>query len=334
MNKSEIISGLEKLGVYLATESDELKAAVDKACYENQWFSEESCNQSLNYWSTELSDPALNEFSKDYKWNDWSKTVVVIMAGNIPLVGMHDLMVSLLCGCKCRIKTSSEDNALVSHVIDKLIQFLPELGSHIELIDKLEGKQDAVIATGSNNSYRYFQYYFKDTPHVLRKNRKSIAVLNGNESEEELKELAHDIFEYYGLGCRNVSLIALPKGSDITKVIDAFGSYNHLIHHNRYANNYTYHKALFLMNKQDHLDNGFVLLKESLDLFAPLGCVFYCYYNQLSDIEEFVEKEAENIQCVVGKIDNLCNVQFGHSQRPNLQDFADDINTMRFLSEL
>ena len=334
MNKSKTIEGLVQLGLVLSEKGEELESAIDKASYENPWFSKENCSKAIKYWVEQLTQERLDSFSAHYKWRAWNKKVVLVMAGNIPLVGMHDMLVALLCGCRLEIKPSSEDKALMTFVVNQLWAINPEFGERIQFIEKLDGDKDAVIATGSNNSFKYFQYYFKDIPHVLRKNRKSIAILDGNETEEELTRLASDIFEYYGLGCRNVSLIMLPRESKITKVIDAFEHYQHLIHHNKFSNNYTYHKALFLMNNQEHLDNGFVLLKESLDLFAPLGCVFYSYYDQLSEVQEFIENQRENIQCIVGKNNKLCNVEFGHSQSPNLQEFADDINTMAFLSEL
>jgi hypothetical protein len=256
------------------------------------------------------------------------------MAGNLPLVGFHDLLVVLLSGNAATVKLSSDDKSLMGHFIAVIMSQSPELEQRIKLNDTLSKSLDAVIATGNNNSYRYFEYYFKGIPHVLRKNRKSIAVLQGDETETEIAQLADDVFSYFGLGCRNVSLIFIPRSMDIVKIIDGFESYHELRNHNRYANNYTYHKALLLMNKDEHLDNGFALIRENRDLNAPLACVYYSYYDELSEVHDFIENKREDIQCVVGKNLKLDTIDLGCTQSPNLQDFADNIDTFKFLESL
>ena len=222
----------------------------------------------------------------------------------------------------------------MTYFINKIKSQSAELEQTIIISDTIPKSLDAVIATGNNNSYRYFEYYFKDIPHVLRKNRKSCAVLKGDETEDELKLLAVDIFSYFGLGCRNVSLVFIPRSMDIVKIIDAFEDFHELRNHNRYANNYTYHKALLLMNKDEHLDNGFTLIRECRELNAPLACLYYSYYDNVSEAYSFIEENTEDIQCVVGKNLKLKSVGLGSTQSPNLQDFADNIDTFRFLETL
>jgi hypothetical protein len=333
LTQAEIIRSFSALGNILSSDNEPLNANINKTYLNNNWLTTENYWQALNYWKSALSDNTLTEFCKDYPINSTPKQVGIIMAGNIPLVGFHDLLVVLLSGNEAIVKPSSDDKYVIAYLIGELQKINSQLGNRITLVERLKDI-DAVIATGSNNSFRYFEYYFKDIPSVLRKNRKSIAVLDGSETAQDLDGLARDVFEYFGLGCRNVSYILLPKSSNITKVLDHFMSYTELSNHNKYANNYTYHKALLLMNNEQHLDTGFVLAKERKDLNTPLACIHYSYYENEADLDQIIEKDADHIQCIVGNYSKANTVAFGSSQNPSLQDFADNINTMKFLKEL
>lgn len=325
------IEALAHLGSVLNQDNEVLRDKVWRACNENLWFTEQNCWQAIKYWSEQLTTVSLEALVENYVSPKSNKNVAIVMAGNLPLVGLHDVVMALLAQQNIVAKPSSEDAVLMKYVLSILADVAD---SNIIVTDTLPKNIDAVIATGSNNSYRYFEYYFRNKPSVLRKNRRSVAVLSGNETDEELDALSNDIFWYFGMGCRNVSLVLLPRTMNITRVIDHFEGHRELSHHNRFANNYTYHKALFLMNRQEHLDNGFICLKEDRSLTAPLGCLFYSYYDSVDEVEQFIREEADNIQCIVGKNYKQSNVPFGNTQSPELQDFADGVDTLQFLLEL
>jgi hypothetical protein len=328
------IDALIQLASYLKSGDEQLNAAIQKSCFENLWFTKSNYQLALAYWADHLTKDKLEEFIHDHLPTSSPKQVGIIMAGNIPLVGMHDLLCVLLSGHIAIVKPSSEDKTIIKLLVKRLEEFEPSLFGRVRFVEQLQKDIEVVIATGSNNSFRYFEYYFSKVPNLLRKNRRSIAILDGSESVTKLELLSNDIFSYFGMGCRNVSLLFLPRSMDIVKVIDAFEGHADLINHNRYANNYTYHRALFLMNQQQHLDNGFVLLKEERSLKAPIGCLYYTFYDDVSEIELFVQEERENIQCIVGNYSEWPTVDYGKTQRPDLQDFADEANTLTFLSNL
>ncbi len=253
------------------------------------------------------------------------------MAGNIPMVGFHDLLSVLCTGHNAMVKLSQNDEVLMKFVVAKLNEINPKLGERIHIAERIQ-KPDAVIATGSNNTARYFEYYFRDIPRIIRKNRTSIAVLSGKETDEQLGLLADDIFQYFGLGCRNVTKLLIPQEFDITRILDNLIKYQNLIDHNKYANNYTYHKAIFLMNLTEHLDTGYVLAKEDEKLHSPLGCIFYERYNTLDDVEHQLSELEEEIQVVVSDIDQLSAQPFGSTQATQLTDYADGVNTLNYLT--
>jgi len=257
------------------------------------------------------------------------------MAGNLPLVGFHDLLCVLLSGHVAVLKLSSSDNVLMKFVVQCLVELNPAWAERIIISENKLDAFDAVIATGSNNSSRYFDYYFARYPHIIRKNRHSIAVINGDETDDELRALADDIFLYYGLGCRNVSLLCLPKGYEAASLLSYFSSYASHVNHTKYFNNYEYFKAINIINNIPFLDNGFVLLQESNRLSSPIGTVHYMFYESLSEMISYTETLQNDLQCVVSHLPELPNaVLFGRSQFPALNDYADNIDTMRFLSEL
>lgn len=331
IDPSFVIKCFAALAKELTFENEILAAHINRIYVENNWLTKENYSLALDAWRNDLTNEKLEEFAAPYSYCSSPKNIGIIMAGNIPLVGMHDLLCVLLSGNKAIVKPSSEDK----HVITYVCSLLSEMGleNRIAIIDKLEDI-DGVIATGSNNTFRYFEYYFRNTPSLLRKNRTSIAVLSGEETTEDLNNLAHDVFQYFGLGCRNVSNIFIPESINITHVLDHMMTYQHLSEHNKYANNYTYHRALLLMNNEQHLDTGFALFKERKELQVPLACVNYYTYSNIDEMTIFTKENKEDIQCVVGNYLDLCEVPYGKSQKPRLQDFADNVDTFQFLNNL
>ncbi|WP_437395543.1 acyl-CoA reductase [Flagellimonas lutimaris] len=341
------IDAFVKLGKYLTdfcdkcysenTEVDsELKQTVEQARHHNGWFTEDNILFSLQQWGDLLTEENLNEWLSNYNFNkeDEPKTVGIVMAGNIPLVGFHDFLCVLLSGNKVLAKLSSNDKVLLPYLSKYLIQQEPSLANRIEFIDGKMENFDAVIATGSNNTSRYFEYYFGNKPNIIRKNRNSVAVLTGNEAEKELKALGEDIFRYYGLGCRNVSKIYVPKDYDFDALFKALYDYKDIIHQHKYANNYDYNKAVYLMSEFKILDNGFLVLKEDEALTSPISALFYSYYDDESSLREKLEELDEQIQCIVSSRTLENEVKFGETQKPSLKDYADGIDTMEFLLKL
>jgi hypothetical protein len=253
------------------------------------------------------------------------------MAGNIPLVGFHDLLSVLLTGNNALIKLSSNDNVIISFVKDYLISIEPLFKDRILLPDgKMQGF-DAVIATGSNNTARYFEHYFGNVPNIIRKNRTSIAVLTGKESPEQLEALGEDIFRYYGLGCRSVSKLFVPDGYDFKPFFTSIYSYHPIIEQNKYANNYDYNKAVYLMSEFKILDNGFLVLKEDKSYASPIASLFYENYTSLNNLKERLKEDEDQLQCVVGDGILDSEIPFGDTQNPALSDYADGVDTVDFL---
>lgn len=299
----------------------------------NGWYTPEQVFFSIQSWAEALTDENLDKWLSTYDLSKVEqKKVALILAGNIPLVGFHDFLSVLIAGHDVLVKTSSNDQHLLPFLANYLIASEPEFENKIIFVEgKLEGFH-AVIATGSNNTARYFEYYFKDKPSIIRKNRNSIAVLNGKETKEELTALGEDIFRYFGLGCRNVSKLFVPKGYSFDSFFEAIFEYQDVIHYEKYANNYDYNKAVFLMSNFKLLDNGFLTIKEDSSYGSPITSVFYEYYESLDELQKRLENESDQIQCIVSN--NLVNnsIKFGTTQKPNLWDYADNVDTMSFLS--
>jgi hypothetical protein len=339
------IAAFVKLGNYLTDFCDKcysndpevdqnLKEIVARAGHHNGWFTEDNILFSLQQWGDLLTEENLKDWLSKYSFNKniEPKTVGVVMAGNIPLVGFHDFLCVLLSGNKVLAKLSSNDKILLPYLSNYLMEQAPSLSDKIEFVDGRMENFDAVIATGSNNTSRYFEYYFGNKPNIIRKNRNSVAILTGNESEEELKALGEDIFRYYGLGCRNVSKIYVPKGYDFNGLFNALFHYKDIIHQHKYANNYDYNKAVYLMSQFKILDNGFLVLKEDDSLTSPISALFYSYYDDESTLRKMLQEIEEQIQCVVSAKDS--DVNFGDTQKPSVSDYADGIDTMEFLLKL
>jgi len=312
-------------------EYQKLLDTVVRAKVMNPWFVQESVFESFRGFSSWLTENQLTNWVENYQTNPKTpKKVAIIMAGNIPMVGFHDMISVFLSGHKAVCKLSSDDNILLPALIDILTLFNPDIKNWIEFSDAQLPKFDAVIATGSDNSAVYFQSYFGKYPHIIRKNRTSVAVISGNETQEELSEIGKDIFTYFGLGCRNVSKIFVPKDFVLDRFFEAIVGYGEVVNHNKYANNYDYNKAVYLMNVQPILDNNFVLLKEEESLHSPLGVVFYSRYANASELEKYLEQNKENIQAIIGQD----FIPFGKAQCPSLNDYADGVDTMKFLESL
>lgn len=308
---------------------------IQRSQSHNGWFTPEQVYFSVTQWAEALTEENLDNWLANYTLDNISpKTVALILAGNIPLVGFHDFVSVLVSGHKALVKLSSNDKYLLPFLAKYLIAVEPKLAERITFTEGKLENFDAVIATGSNNTARYFEYYFKDVPNIIRKNRNSVAVLTGNESHDDLVGLGEDIFRYFGLGCRNVSKLFVPESYDFTKFFAAMFTYGDIIHYDKYANNYDYNKAVFLMSNFKLLDNEFLTIKEDTSYASPISSVFYEYYTDVETVNAKLEAEHEQIQCVVGNSGIKNSIPFGQTQKPGLSDYADNVDTISFLSKI
>ncbi len=299
----------------------------------NGWFTKEQVYFAVASWAEALTEANLTTWLAKYNFSAVKpKTIGLILAGNIPLVGFHDFLSVLISGHHALVKTSSNDQHLLKFLAHYLIHIDPDFAQKITFTEgKMEGF-DAVIATGSNNTARYFEYYFKNKPAIIRKNRNSLAILNGQESEADLVQLGEDIFRYFGLGCRNVSKLFVPKNYSFESFFSAMYTYRHVIDYEKYANNYDYNKAVFLMSNFKLLDNGFLTIKEETSYSSPISSVFYEFYDDLEALKIRLQSEHEQIQCVVSNNLVPSSIAFGHTQKPQLWDYADGVDTLEFLT--
>jgi hypothetical protein len=314
---------------------DRMVEQLESAQNYNGWFTPEQMRFAVQSWAQALTESNLNKWLQPYDFGGVTpKTVGLVLAGNIPLVGFHDVLSVLVSGHKALVKTSSNDQKIVPFLVEYLIACEPRIADYITFTEgKLEGFE-AVIATGSNNTARYFEYYFKDKPSIIRKNRNSVAVLDGTESKEDLIQLGEDIFRYFGLGCRNVSKLFVPEGYSFEPFFEAMYTYKDCIHYIKYANNYDYNKAVFLMSLFPILDNGFLTLKEDSGYASPISSVFYEYYNDLDQVKTQLTNDAEQLQCIVSNALVAHSIRFGTTQRPELWDYADHVDTLAFLQSI
>lgn len=301
----------------------------------NGWFTPEQVYHAIESWTKALKEDNLNEWLLRYDFSAVQpKTVGLILAGNIPLVGFHDFLSVLLSGHKVLVKTSSDDQHLIKFLAKYITTVAPEMQNFITFTDGKLENFEAVIATGSNNTARYFEYYFKDKPSIIRKNRNSVALLTGKESHDDLVRLGEDIFRYYGLGCRNVSKLFVPKDYDFQPFFKAIYEYKDVIFYEKYSNNYDYNKAVFLMSNFKLLDNEFLTLKEDSSYASPIASVFYEYYEDLDTIKQRLENDKDQIQCVVSMGITPNSIPFGKTQQPELWDYADNVDTLQFLQQI
>ncbi len=308
---------------------------INKAAHLNNWFTKDQLVFTFKSWSDALHKENIDNWTKAYDFSrEPLKTVGLILAGNVPLVGFHDIISVLMSGNKAQIKLSSNDQNLIPFLLRYLVRIEPRFADRIQITKDPLQDFDAVIATGSNNTSRYFEYYFSKVPHIIRKNRHSVAVLNGNESPEDLKALGEDIFRYYGLGCRNVSKIMVPHHYNFTPFFEAIFAFSDVIHYEKYAHNYDYNKAVFLMSNYQILDNGFLTIREDKSYASPISSVFYEYYDKLQEVETRLQTDQDKIQCIVSNGLIPHSIPFGTTQMPQLWDYADHVDTIDFLLHL
>lgn len=352
MNLEQRINAFVKLGDFLSQFSNEVILKKDNVEYNdifftgfkhqlklaeehNGWFTTENIAFALKGWATSLSRNNLNSWLAPYNLNKITpKKVAIIMAGNIPLVGFHDFLSVLITGHHVVVKQSSNDKHILPYLAKYLEYVEPQYKGTITFTEDNIENYDAVIATGSNNTARYFEYYFKDKPSIIRRNRNSVAILNGKETAEDLKNLSEDIFRYYGLGCRNVSKLFVPKDYHFDAFFEGVYHWHPIINKAKYANNYDYNKAVYLMSEFDMLENGFLMIKEDQNYASPIATVFYEYYDSMASLKEKLDIERDQIQCIVSKGILENEIEFGGTQKPELWDYADDINSIEFLLEI
>ncbi|GAB3901950.1 acyl-CoA reductase [Larkinella knui] len=339
MNLTNRIATFVELGHFLKDPQNtpELQEIIEKAYYSNHWFTPENCSKSLQA----IADEYLNE-EKLWAWikgytvvTEGPKNVGVVMAGNIPAVGFHDLLCVLLSGHRILAKVSTPDFVLINYLIQKIVEINPDFAERILISERLN-QADAFIATGSSNSARYFEYYFSKKPHIIRRNRSSVAILTGRETADDLNALGHDVLDYFGLGCRNVSTLFVPEHYDfipLLKLLDPL-AFQFTSHH-KYNNNYDYNKSIYLINGVPHFDNGFLLLTENDGLVSPISTLYFQQYADLRALEEKLTPLADKLQCIASK-DGFFpgSIPLGTTQRPGLNDYADGIDTMAFLLTL
>lgn len=330
------IRAFGELGERLKTSGTAMDELIHRTFIHNSWFTEDNIKHAIGELAGNLQVSRLEKWLHPYanllnRQGNALKRVGLILAGNIPLVGFHDVLCTLISGQKAVIKLSSQDHVLIPALLDWLTEIEPGYASRIVLAERLKDI-DAVIATGSDNSARYFLSYFGKYPHIIRKNRHSAAVLDGKENQRDIQELGKDIFLYFGLGCRNVSKIFIPENQDLTFLLKGLSPFQHLIQHHKYANNYEYQLTLLILNKIPHERNHFVLLTENSSYTSPVACIHFEYYQNPDSLRSRLESDSAHIQCIVSRNGWLENsVPFGQSQSPALWDYADNIDTMQFL---
>ena len=334
-SKEKKVEALVRLGDFLLNPDKEFISTIQNAKNKNGWFTDIEVNKAINANGKMLNLADLTTWLNKYTSPKKElQKVGLILAGNIPLVGFHDIVSVLISGHIALIKCSSQDDILIKAVLNQLIKIEPKFEKQIQFVSRLENF-DAVIATGSNNSSRYFEYYFSKVPHIIRKNRNSVALLTGQETSEELAALGKDIFDYYGLGCRNVSKFFVPEGYIFNHFFESIQHFEDMINHHKFHNNYDYNKSILLVNKVHHFDNGFLLVTKSERLSSPLSVVHYEEYQKIEDAVEKIKQQEQEIQVVLSQKDlPVPYISFGESQTPKLWDYADGVDTMRFLSAL
>jgi Acyl-CoA reductase (LuxC) len=337
MTLKERISTLVALGGYLSHPDEAWERVVHTAYIHNKWFTHENTNQAAKAIAEQLlSRTALENWCAAYNLPDTApalpKSVGIVMAGNLPLVGFHDFLAVFITGNQVRVKLSDKDQYLLPFLVRKMIEFNSKVADLIYIGDNIKGF-DAVIATGSNNSARYFEAYFKKFPHIIRRNRNGVGVLDGNETEADFAALGEDIFSYFGLGCRNVAKIYVPRGYHFDPLMQALHSFNQIVLHDKYKNNFDYNYALFLLNLVDFKANGCIMITEEASFLSRIGMLHYEYYDDIATLEQTLIEKADQIQCIVKRTPfaTIKTLPFGQTQHPTLMDYPDGVDTMAFL---
>jgi hypothetical protein len=338
MHIQERIEAFVKLGDYLdRIGEEELEHIHLTAKTHNGWFIEQNVDLAIAGIRRWLDKKNLEAWVEGYdlpNTNQSPRTIGIVMAGNIPLVGFHDLLSVLITGHAVQIKLSSQDPFLLKYMVEKLIIIEPRFHQSVHFVERLKN-MDAVIATGSDNTSRYFEYYFGKYPHIIRKNRTSCAILLGDETTEDFINLGKDIFYYFGLGCRNVSKIFVPENYDFTPLIDALGNYSYVLDNHKYANNYLYNRSILLLNQTHHLDSGFCLFQQHKDIASPTSVIYYEEYKDSEQLKEKLYAISEKTQCIVSIEGGFKgSLSFGKAQEPELWDYADHVDTVKFLTSL
>jgi len=311
---------------------DDFQTIAERTRQENPWFTEPNVRMALDGVQQFLRTDALTAWTAPYTFGPDPKRVALVMAGNIPLVGFHDFLSVLIAGHVAVIKLSSKDTVLLRWLIGLLVEIEPAFKNQIEIVERLQ-LFDAVIATGSDNSSRYFEYYFGKYPHIIRKNRTSVAILTGKETQDQIIALGDDVFSYFGLGCRNVSKVYVPEGYNFGTLLSPWEPRNPIIHHHKYCNNYDYQKSILLVNCVPFLDNGFVLLRESDKMVSPISVLFYETYSDDQSLAANLASHADKLQCIAGE-HALASVPPGQTQYPTLTDYPDQVDVLKFLEGL
>ncbi len=335
MEVNNRITAFSQLGEQLRVGGSIPDEIITKAGQQNNWFTPRSIAMAMANIAELLENQALIKWAEAYRLEKVSpKKIGVIMAGNLPLVGFTDFLAIIISGHIAKIKLSSQDNVLLPFLVDQLLRIEPRIASQIEFVEQLKDI-DAVIATGSDNTSRYFEYYFGKYPNIIRKNRSSCAILTGEESSEEVDLLGQDIFQYYGLGCRNISKVYFPKDYKIEHLLGNLDNHKEVINHHKYHNNYDYNKSIYLVNRVHHYDNGFLLLTEDSSLVSPISVLFYERYDDNSHLDMLMSEHQGKIQCIVSK-DGWYkrSLPLGQAQQPSLMDYADNVDVMSFLTTL
>ncbi|GGF71661.1 acyl-CoA reductase [Wenyingzhuangia marina] len=301
----------------------------------NSWFTQNNVLFAFDSWAKTLTKESIEQWLQDYNIQSTSdKTIAVIMAGNIPLVGFHDFLCVAITGNKVLAKLSSNDKYFIPLIAKYLEYVEPSFKGTFNFTEEKLQNYDAVIATGSNNTARYFDYYFGKHPHIIRKSRNSVAVLDGNETHEQLENLSDDIFRYYGLGCRNVSKIFIPRNYDFDKLFKAVYKHKDILNYTKYANNYDYNKAVYLMSLFDIKENGFLMLKEDKSYASPIASLFYEFYDDFDSLKTKLKDDSDKVQCITSELNIEDSVKFGQTQLPKLWNYADNVDTVNFLITL
>lgn len=332
MWQKQALQALQHAFEWMETSPD-AEPVLQQAYFQNRWFEEAQVRKAIAQWRNSLADQEVTTWLQRYTWPQeiHNKHLGVIMAGNVPFVGLHDLMVGVLTGYRVSAKLASDDAILPKALLAKAAEFDGVWQRQITFAEQLKSLEVA-IATGSNNSARYFSAYFKHIPHVIRNHRNGLAVLNGQETTEDFIALGRDVFDYYGLGCRNITHLLLPQGYDFTPLFQCWDAhYAHIQDHNKYINNYQYHRAMLLMNLDPHIDTGYVIAKENEALYAPVGMLHYSYYNDASEIAPKLTAWESQLQCVVSNIEGIGAMAFGQAQCTMLGDYADGVDTAQWL---
>ena len=333
---SKRIEAFNRLGDFLSAElalaeSSWINTLTNQAKIKNGWFEKREVLHALEYWSLTLDTENLSTWINSNNVSDSVSrlNIGLILAGNIPMVGFHDILSTMLVGHRAMIKMSTNDDVIIPELLEKLTEITPEMSDYYAVVDRLTDYQ-AVLATGSNNSARYFEQYFSHVPMVIRKNRTGVAILGGDESEDDLNGLMKDCFQYFGLGCRNVTKLYLPENYDLKKIFSASLPFAYLMDNKKYVNNYTYHKALMMMERISVLENELIMMREDPSLFSPVSVLNYEFYRNEEELSELIKSKLDSVQCVIGKK----QTPFGQGQKPRLSDFSDGINTLEFMQNL